>query len=531
VFQRFEGFQELLTFDLRYLIWAISWNAKAWSSTPWRLFESPQCYPAHHSLAFGHSVITLGFLAAPLHLLIKDPVALTNALWFLTTVFAGVVMAWVGTAWTGSPAAGLVAGTFYAFHPMKIGSSQSFYQDDTVWLVIALGALTRLVATPRWWTGLVLGVAVALQLGADPYPAYGATIVGVAGLTALICGGAIRREVLGPLGLAGVLAVGAGGLLYAPYLRLQSTGFYVDRAQIFTPQLLLPNGGYFPGWLPLGLAALALFMPIVPRRGAPTRGFLWGLALAAVVITWVALGGHFLVPSTTTELTDLGTPVATPLYAWVARWLPGLRIGRAPFYLYSATHVCLSVLLAFGCAGLLSRIPLPWRRIGEFAAIAAACVMAFDLGLIPGVVYHLVRQRPPEERLAFFQQLDAIGNRGPLLELPLVEGIELADRASDSLLSSAYHHRQTSECFSAFVEGYMPADLRLATEALPSRTALAVVRRAGFTTILVHLSSKMGAGAQLAKRLQAAAEADPAPLRLVAHGAGMMAFEIVSTQD
>jgi hypothetical protein len=442
--------------------------------------------------------------------------------------------------WTGSPEAGLVAGMFYAFHPMKIGSSMCFFLDDTVWLVIALGALTRLVANPRWSTALVLGVAAALQLGAGAYPAYGAAIVGVAALTALICAGAIRRKVLGPLGLAGVLAIGAGMFLYMPYLRLQSAQYYAERAQYFSPHFLRPNGGYFPGWLPLGLAALALFMPIVPRRGAPARGFLWGLALAAVVITWIALGGHVLVPFTAIDLTDVqratrslypwvDTP--TPLYAWVQQWLPGLRIGRAPFYLYTATHVCLSVLLAFGCASVLRLIPPPWHRIGQLAAVAIACVMAFDFGIIPSVTYRMVRQRPPEERLAFFQELDAIGNRGPLLELPAVEGIELFDRASASLLSSAYHHRQTSECFSSFVEEHLSADLQLATEALPSRTALGVIRRAGFTTILVDLGSKMGAGAQLATRLQAAAEAHLAPLRLIAQGAGLMAFEIVPTED
>ena len=528
------GFERFLAFDQRYQIWVIARNAEVLSSSPSRLFEANQCYPTQHSLAFGHSVVTLGLLAAPLHLLVKDPIALHNILWLSTVVAAGLVMTWLGTEWTGSPQAGLLGGTFYAFHRMKIGSSMDFFHTDTVWLVIALGVLVRLVAKPRWATALVLGVAVALQLGASVYPAYGAAIVGVAALIALACGGAVRREALAPLGLAGALSVGASALLYVPYLQFQNAGLYIERTQFFfDPRRFLPTGDFFPGWLPLALATLALFLPVAPRRGAPPRGFVWGLAMAALLITWIATGGHFPVPptNTNTEWTSIGTPVATPFYVWLQKWLPGLRIGRGPFWIYGGTHVCLSILVAFGCAGLLGRIGSRWRRLAEVISVLAALTIAFDGGLIPHVGYEFVRQRPSEERLAFFRGLDAVGNRGPMLELPVVHELEWEDRASASLLSSAYHHRQTSECWSSFYEGYLPTNLLIAIDALPSSRALAAIRRTGFTTILVHLEGATGAGQRLADRLQEAAESHAAPLRVVGRAAGIVAFEIVPTDD
>jgi hypothetical protein len=191
--------------------------------------------------------------------------------------------------------------------------------------------------------------------------------------------------------------------------------------------------------------------------------------------------------------------------------------------------VCLTLLLAFGSAGLLRCVPPPKRRIAECAAVVVACFIALDFGVIPRVPYQFVRQRPSEEHLAFFRTLEAVGNRGPMLELPLVEGLEMVDRASAAVLLAAYHRRQTSECYNSFYQRYLPAELVLATETLPEPSALAALRRAGFTTVLVHLDGAQGAGEQLANRLQHATESDAAPLRLVGRAKDLAAFELVST--
>jgi hypothetical protein len=333
--------------------------------------------------------------------------------------------------------------------------------------------------------------------------------------------------------IAGAVAL----VLYAPYLSMRESGIYSDRHQIFLfPDEFLPAGPLFPGFLSLVLAATALAWPRDGRDTRPSRSLRWSLLGSALLLAWIATGGHLFSwhPTTAADLSSVDPKRSlpwtdpTPEFAWLQNWLPGFRIGRAPRYVYGAAHVCLSLLVACGAADLVHRFQGARRRAVCAAALCAALLAAVGLGVVPAVPYKAVRQRPPEARLEFFQALAAHGNRGPLLELPLVAGVEWWSRASSSLLVSAYHRRETSECFSSFTEAHLTPELRRAAERIPSPDALEAIRAFGFTTVLVHQGSAADSGNQLADRLARAAEAPGAALRLAGSSDGIVAFELVA---
>jgi hypothetical protein len=524
----------LLAWDQRYAIWAIRRNSETLLRSPLRLFDAEGCYPAPRSLARGHAVVTLGILAVPLRAFVSDPIALHNAVWMLVMLASGLVMYALVSDWTGSPAAGVLAAAVYAFHPAKISAPQHFYLTDTMWLVLALMLFGRILRSPRWYAGVGLGLAVALQLGAGVYPALGAAAVGGVFVVSAVAGRSVPLRAIFPLLVAVSICVVAAVVLYTPYVEFERLGIYFPRARYFlSPRSLAPGGVFFLGWAPVTLLLLGL-LPVAGSgpSGAPLRGTRAALVAAAVIVLWIATGGHLFgsfaaaIPQASDLAGGAGVTDQAPtaLYDRTVGWLPGLRTGRAPAYAHGAADVCLSILVGFGAATLAG---VRWRRAGDLALVAIATSLALDLGLLPTVRFDPVVQRPPEEDLAFFQALSAAGDRGPILELPLVSDLAWWSRDSASILASAYHGRRTSACFSSFPHTHLEA-IRGSIENIPELHALDTVRAAGFRTLLIHLGPDSPAGPRLLKRLESAAAIGSAPLRLTRRNERMAAFALLS---
>jgi hypothetical protein len=260
----------------------------------------------------------------------------------------------------------------------------------------------------------------------------------------------------------GVAAV--AWLFFAPFLEASRAGALAEReAQTFlAPAELLPGHARFPGVLLLALALLGLLAP--DRRGlGPARA---ALAAGALLATWLAAG-----------------PQARPLpdlYALAARALPVLGAVRAPQNVEGGAHLALGVLAALGAAALLARVP---RRFAGAAAAALVLAAAAEVAWRAPAT-DLLRVRPPEAALRFFAELEARGDRGPLLELPLASG-QVLEQAR-SVLLSAYHRRRTSACTTSHPPAELVRVQRLAARLPDDEHALAEVARLGFRTLLLH---------------------------------------------
>ena len=173
-------------------------------------------------------------------------------------------------------------------------------------------------------------------------------------------------------------------------------------------------------------------------------------------------------------------------YLAIASLVPGAEVIRAVALVYAGTHLTLCILAGLGAAALLRIAP---RRYAVWAAVVLIACAYLDtlrprtLGLTPRFRYAMLRLRPDEATLAFYRELEALGNDGPILEVPLAP--DNYGPATDVILLSAYHHRRVSACYNSF----WPEEAARVTEIssrLPRPRAIQALRKLGFTTMVVH---------------------------------------------
>jgi hypothetical protein len=186
-----------------------------------------------------------------------------------------------------------------------------------------------------------------------------------------------------------------------------------------------------------------------------------------------------------------------------ARVATGVQLGSA-------------VLAGIGAAALLR---LPGRRLGGLLAALLVLAAATELLLLPRLRapgrarFAVLELEPPAEAREIFERLEAMGDHGPLLELPVDPQVFAAQQLPQHrILLAAYHHRRTSACFGSLRPPGQEEFLER-LRSLGSPESLEALRALGFTTILADGSLLMGRKARSALER---ADADPAaPLRLL----------------
>lgn len=486
---RREAWHTLGLNDLRFVTWQIARNARVLPTRPWRFFDAGMCHPAENAMAFGPSAFTLGVLGMPAWWWSRDPVLSWNWTLFAVTLAAALGMFLLVREWTGMASAGIAAGVLYAFHEAKLGDAIHLYVWDNAWTAFALYFATRWLRDGRWRDALGLGLATVLQMGGSLYPLVAAAVIGLPYAAHQLW----RRRLVAPP-LAQWLALGAGVavfalLLFSPYFGARDTGaLQATEYQFFRPfEWLLPGAGGSPGLvMAVGLGA-ALLLParlrLAPRRVREPDPR-WVLLGAAVVI--VALS---VVPGEGTTAPVVGLARDDPrfnLYIALARIVPGLEVGRSPGAVYTGAHLLWCALAGLGIAGLLRGLPkgpAPWAAVGVVALALVDTLRPPALGLTPRYRHRAVELRPPDELLAFFDAALPRGGGGAVLELPLVQ--LNFDRASLSVLLSAYHRHPTAHCYNSFYPEVTRHVEELAGR-LPEREALAELAGLGFSTLVVH---------------------------------------------
>jgi hypothetical protein len=470
--------------DVTFEAWLVARHARTLWTHPWDLLDTEHCAPERHSITYGVPLIALGVLGMPAALFSREPVFIYNAALAAWSAVAALSMYLLVTGWTGRRAAGVAAALLFAFHPIRIAHVVHPAEWDIAWTALALFFAERLFAQGRWRDAIGLGAAGAMQVAASFYTLVAASLLALPLGLWLLLRRAPRKASLAQLAVAVAIVALAAAIVLGPYLAARHEEQIIGRidAAVYGEWARYgPGADLYLGW-PLILLALAGLL--VPRRLALARvaGDPRPVLLAgALLVAFVAAG-----PSTAALLQGLHLPVpAFDPWAALARVVPGLDTVRGVLRLGTAVHLVACVLAGAGFAAAIALAGRYGPAVSA-SALALGVFACFGFPRPSPLRWQLEPVRPAQATIDFFDALEAEGNTGPMLELPV------DFRADDStypgprrILLSFWHGRRTSACFGSFLP---PSRTKIIAQegALPAKPALDALRDLGFTTLVMH---------------------------------------------
>lgn len=381
--------------------WVLAWIAHILPQHPFQLFNANIFYPEPRTLAFSEHMIVQGLLGLPLFAAGISPLVVYNLVLLAGFVLTAFSMYVLILRWTEDHAAGILAGCLAAFNAHTFTRLPHLQALHVEFLPVVLLLLDRLMTKPRVWTGVLLGIAFALQ-GLTSYYWLVFTAFGVAAAAIVrreAWRGANARVLVVPA-IAAVVTAAAMLLPFLwPYFRVSATLGVVRslddvalysggwRDYLSTPgrlhflawsHIVWGPGGktpLFPGLVSLGFAAVAL---AGVRRDARV------LMLAAVVLVSLLL--------------SLGTNL--PGYGALYAAIPLLRGIRAPVRAGHLVLIALAALAGLGLArvrrGRSARLAGVLAAGAVFLATAEAWVapIGFKPGKHPASVAAVLKNEP-----------------------------------------------------------------------------------------------------------------------------------------
>jgi hypothetical protein len=466
--------------DHGFVLWVVSRNAYTLLTEPSRLFGEGPCFPFPKPLVLGHPAITQGILAAPAYAATGNPIFSYNSIMILASFLAALAMYLLVRDWTGSPSAGIAAGLLYAFHGARVSLATYPFKIDLAWVLFAMLFGERYFKQGRWRDALLTALCIALQLSMSLYASLVCVLVLLPYLVWLLTKYGLAKLRPGPVVMALVVIGLSTALVYAPYLGLPETSGnrlrYVALWSGFLP-------GRFVGWL-IFLFALVSLLPGYRESGASRR---WALLAACALVLWLATGGNEAAQRIAEKAGD-PAPFALPSPYRIFDFLPGLALIRGSLFLATGVHLLLSMLAGLGVARLIRWTPPPWKLAISAVLICVAFTDTLHpelLGRRAPVEFRTLALRPWEQDTRkFFETLEELGNRGPVVEIPSGPPWALHRESSRTLLN-AYHHRPTSGCHNSVIPPEVRR-VRTLIDRLPDADALRELRSLGFTTLVVH---------------------------------------------
>jgi hypothetical protein len=459
--------------------WIMAWVAHQLPRHPFQLFDANIFYPAKDSLAFSEPLIVPAIIGAPLAWAGGSPVLVYNVvliLGFALTVFATCVLV---ESWTGSLAGGLLAGSLFAFNTHTLTRLAHIQGIHLYGLPLALLALDRVMRSGSKRAALAMAAWLSVLAYTSGYLiVFAAVMIAVALLARLPEWWQRARQVLTGLALAAVAAGLAIAPIYLPYRRaareqhmLRSLDVIKDYSA--TPMGYLASAGrvhfstwsgrffkdpvdsFFPGFIVLALAVLAIFLAW--RRRPPA-----GDPLRARIVMLLAIGAAGIVLS-------LGT--ATPVYRWLFDIFPPMQGLRAAARFGNLFLLAVAVLGGIGLAAIRVR----WLAVLLVILVNVESLRApFTYTRFDGIpaIYHLLATEPGPVVLAelpFFPRW-AVFQNGPYV------------------LASTAHWRPLMNGYS----GYTPESYQRYADAFwyfPEEWAIQAMKDAGVTHVVVHVAT------------------------------------------
>ena len=485
--------------------WILAWVAHQLPRSPAHLFDSNIFYPERDTLAFSEPLIAPALMGAPLQWLGASPVFTFNIvllLGFALTAWAGYTVAF---EWTGDRAAGMLAGSMFAFNTHTM-TRLAHVQGIHAWgLPLALLSADRLLVRARWRDAAWLALWMTAMAYTSGYLiVFAAVMVGVI-LVARIADWWPRpgRTVM-LFGAATAMAAIAVIPVYLPYRRVAKLGLVrsIESVSDFSATLTgylaaagtihfntwsgplwkNPVDGFFPGFVVIVLATFAIYRAMVGRADDNATATQISHSLTrrrVVMLVAIAVIGMVL---------SLGT--RTPVYGWLYHVFPPMQGLRAAARFGNLFLLGMAVLSAFGMAALRRRLH------GRTAlAVGIGLVALANLESLRAPLHYTRFDGIP----AIYSLLAEEPSRVILVEVPFYppNGVFQNGRY---VLNSTAHWRRLMNGYS----GYTPGAYREYAASFwyfPQPHAIQEMRKAGVTHVMVH-PDRFGTEAEIAKMWQ-----------------------------
>ena len=476
-------------YDGLFSIWRLAWFAHQLPRDPLHLFDANIFYPEKNTLAYSDALLFQNLMTAPLMWAGMNAVVAYNVVLLLSFVAAGLGMyAWLSRR--GMPRfAAFVGALLFAFQPYRFAHFPQLELLWTCFIPVGFLALERIVERARLGDGVLLGLAVALQVWSCLYYAV-FLVTGLAIVAPFLLVGAPRdtwRAIVRPIVVAVAIAAALSMPYALPYLQTQElrqnrgdelvnwsatpesyvsttheSWFYRHPAGQAGPL----EGVLFPGFLTLALAAVGIATGLRHKRTI-------AYAVLGVIAFDLSLGVFGVLFAPLRELVFL--------YA-------GLRVPARLFVLVSCAFC---VLAAHGVTFLLANRPRRTQAIATtiIAIVVIAETISVPLPLLPVPestrVYSWLRDQP----------------RGVVFEWPVPSPSDLGHtRTPDYMYFSIQHWHPMAVGYSG---GYPRSYLNLLeeTKTFPDFSAIRRLQEHGVTYLILHSAPDAAAYTQTVVRL------------------------------
>jgi hypothetical protein len=461
--------------------WQVAWDGHALLHQPLDWFQANIFYPLRNSLAFSDALV--GY--APAGVVGSGPeaaIARYDVL-FLFAYALAFFGAWLLAREIGAGRLGaFVAGAAFAYAPWRLEQDGHLHVISSGGIPLALALLVRGYrrgsgrTVLAGWAVAAWQVSLGFSLGIQF-----AYLLGVLFLALVVWAWRRRvrpsRRVVAATVLGGALLVATAYVLARPYLQVAGDHPEAERTKATLvrasgpPAMYLsapgantlwgpatremrerlsavPEQTLFPGALAVALALACLALGGYPRR---LRS---GLALAVLLLAWLALGFH-----------DDGWPWPYELLYELA---PGFESSRTPGRINTLTSLALALLAAGGATALLARVRRP--RAGALLGVALVAVVLLEYADLHGPAHPTVPQQPTGAR----------GLPDPQLHLPM------------SRVGNRRYVLWSTDGFPKMVNGRASFDPELTSEIaygvrdFPDRASVDLLRELGVRTVVVH---------------------------------------------
>ncbi len=383
--------------------------------------------------------------------------------------------------WTGDRAAGLLAGSAFAFNTHTL-TRLAHVQAAHAWgLPLSLLAADRLVVRAEWKDAVWLAIWMTAMAYSSGYlVVFGAVMTAVVMVTRVRDWWPRARQVLPLVAAAAILTTVATLPVYLPYRRVAQEQHMMRPLETVTEFSATPTGylssesrlhsalwnslpanpvdAFFPGFVVLALSAFGIYAIASsrPRADARASRLLMLIALAATGLI-LSLGTH------------------TPVYGWLYHAFPPVQGLRAAARFGNLFLLAMALLAGIGLAAARARMT------SHRAALIA-------LGLV--ALANLESLRAPLNYVRFegISPVYSLLAREPgsvvLVETPFYPP-EGAFENAHYMLNSTAHWRPLMNGYS----GYLPESYRQISARFwrfPEADAIQAMREAGATHVMVH---------------------------------------------
>ncbi len=470
--------------DTHLFIWTLAWDAHAFITNPFGIFDANIYHPFPNTLAYSENLIGSALIAAPVLWLTGDGVLAINLVALSSCLLCGLGTCLLARRLGVGTLGAVIAGIVFAFAPARFFRMSQIHLVAMQWIPFSLAYLHSYLDTKR---ARDLRIAIGFATLQVLCGGHGAVFL-------LVAGGALAlyRVALGePLalvkrardvGLAGVALLVPAALMIAPYRRVQQEmGLRrtLDNWTV-TPESYLASPSHvhqyalslfsdvkfheqasaflFPGILPVLLAGAAL---LVPRDNRLQQRHVVLYALLAAISVLLFIDG----------------PLA--LWPWVHSW-PGMNFIRAPSRFMILTTLCLAVLAGAG----FERIAIRWTTITQrAAAVIVAVLLLAEFSAYPFMGTDYAVPSPAVDRWLATQPAPFVVAEVPLPD-PRNSG-RFERFQTMAMLHSMAHWQKTIHGYSGIRAPFhdqLYADLRQ----FPDEKSITRLREVGVTYVVVH---------------------------------------------